>query len=198
MGDVDVTGALRRYWIAGATVLAITIIVTIAATARQTPMYEAAAQLVVAPAPATSDTADVIRSLESLERRTVVATFARMAATDETREAAATQLRLDPKSARRFRTRGSVVPNTNIIRIDTRGPDPARAAAVANATAGVIARDAQSLYRVYVLRPLSRATPPSRPAYPDPQRNLIVGVAVGTALAFAIMLALARLRRPRA
>jgi capsular polysaccharide biosynthesis protein len=176
--SIDVMRALWRNAIPAMFVFIGTVVIAVVATAFQTPIYESAAQLIVAPAPDTGDTSDVIRSLETLERRTVVATFARMA----------------NQRGGAFDTRASVVPNTNIIRIDTRGPDPKRAAAIANAAAAKLAFDAHALYRVYVLRMLQPATPAQRPVYPDRQRNYIVGFAVACALALATALALERLR----
>ena len=192
--DIDYLGALRRNWIIVIALLVAALVVTAVVTAGQTPVYETSAQLVVAPANALADPADLVRALETLERRTVVATFARMASTDELRAAVAETLKLDARRAREFRTHGSVVPNTNIIRIDTRGPDPKLAAAIANATAMRTAAEAAALYRVYSLRFLARATPPGGPAYPDRQRNFLVGGAIGLFLGVAAALARERLR----
>jgi len=192
--EIDYAGALRRNWIIVIVILAVTLVVTAIVTARQTPVYEASAQLVVAPTGGTTNPADLVRALETLERRTVVATFARITSTDESRAAVAQSLNLDPKRARAFRTHGSVVPNTNIIRIDTRGPDPKIAAAIANAAAARTATEAEALYRIYSLRFLTKATPPGAPAYPDRQRNFLAGGAIGIFLGIATALARERLR----
>ena len=193
MQQIDSLGALRRNWLLILAALVLALVATAVVTARQTPVYETSAQLVAAPAEMT-DPADVVRALETLERRTVVATFARMAATDEMRDAVAQSLRLDPRRAHAYRSHGSVVPNTNIIRIDTRGPDPKLAAAIANATAARTASEAAALYRIYVLRPLAQAVPPPSPAYPDRQRNFLVGAAIGVFLGVAAALARERVR----
>ncbi len=192
--EFDYPGALRRGWILLVAIIVVALIVTAIVTARQRPVYEASAQIVAAPSAAITDPADQVRALETLERRTVVATFARMAATNESRDAVAQALKLDPKRARDFRTRGSVVPSTNIIRIDTRGPDPRLAAVIANATAERTAREAEALYGVYSLRFLARATPPGGPAYPNRRRNFLVGGAIGLFLGIATALARERLR----
>ena len=192
--EFDYPGALRRNWLIVVVIVAAALIVTAIVTSRQMPVYETSAQLVAAPSPAITDPDDVVRTLETLERRTVVATFARMAATDDSRNAVAQSLKLDPHRARAFRTVGSVVPNTNIIRIDTRGPDPKLAAEIANATAERTAREAEALYRVFSLRFLARAAPPRGPAYPDRRRNFLAGTALGLFLGMAAALARERLR----
>ena len=193
--DIDYAGALRRNWIAALVTLIATVSVAAAVTAMRTPIYESAAQVIVAPARATAEVADVIRSVETLERRTIVATFARIAASDAVHRSAAADLRLAENEARRFRVSGSVVSNTNIIRIEARGPNPATAARFANAAALITAREAEALYRVYTLRVLTPARAPSRPVYPDRQRNYLVGVVLGLLFGFAVALAADRVRR---
>jgi len=191
---MDYVGSLRRNWILVIVIFAIALVATAIITARQTPVYETSAQLVVAPSASARDAADVVRTLDTLERRTVVATFARIAATEESRIAVAQALKVPVERIRAFRTHGSVVPSTNIIRIDTRGPDPAMAASIANATAERTAREAEALYRVYSLRFLARATPPRAPVCPDRQPNYVVGATTGLFLGVALALARERLR----
>lgn len=193
--DIDYAGALRRNWILALVTIALTLIVTAAVTMTRKPVYESAAQVIVGPARSTTDIADVIRSVETLERRTVVATFARIAASDAVHRAAAADLRMTERDARRFRVSGSVVSNTNIIRIEARGPNGATAARFANAAAVITAREAEALYRVYTLRVLTPATAPSKPVYPERQRNYLVGLVLGVLLGFAVALAADRARR---
>ena len=195
MNELDYAGAVRRNWIVVAAVLSFALIVTAIVTSTQTPKYESSAQLVVAPSPSISDPADLVRTLETLERRTVVATFARMPSTDDSRSSVAAALRLPERDARKFRVHGSVVPNTNIIRISAEGPDPAVAASMANTAAELTARQAEALYRVYSLQFLGRATPARSPVHPDRQRNFLVGGALGLVLGVVAALAAERMRR---
>ena len=193
--DIDYGGALRRNWLPAAATLVATLVVTAVLTATRTPVYESAAQLIVAPTRTTTEISDVVRSVETLERRTIIATFARMAASDAIHRDAAATLELPRDVARRFRVSGSVVSNTNILRIEARGPDPEIAARFANAAALSTAREAEALYRVFTLRLLAEASPPSGPVYPDRQRNYLVGLALGIAFGFAAALAVDRMRR---
>jgi capsular polysaccharide biosynthesis protein len=193
--NVDIVRSLRRGWwlilllaVVGAGTAALV-------TARQEPVYETSAMLVVAPTPETTDTSEIIRSLDALDRRTVIATFARIPSTREVRQAVGEELGMHRREIRLFRIRGSVVTSTNILRIEVSGPDGEKAAAIANSAAVITARDAHSLYRVYSLRLLARAESPGRPSFPDPRRNLLVGVALGVFLGIAAALVLDRLRR---
>lgn len=196
--QIDYFGALRRNWHVLATVLFATILTSVIATALQDRIYESSAQLVVSPTTAPMDPSDTIRAVETLERRTVVATFARMASAPDVLTALQSELKLTKEQARGLRITGSVIPSTNIIRIDVRGSDPRVAADAANIAADITARNAASLYRVYELRFLSRAVAPAAPVHPDRRRNLLVGATLGLVLGFAAALAADRLRRSAA
>ena len=191
--NIDVLRALRRNWILAVLVVAAALAATAIVTATQEPVYSASAQLVVAPA-ASQSTADVIRGLETLERRTVVATFARIPSTPEVHQEVAAAMRLE--GSRRFRAHASVVPNTNVIRIVAEGPDATKTAEFANLVASATARRAEALYRVYALPQLEAARRPGRPAFPDKRRNYLVGAALGVLAGVMAALAVERLRGP--
>lgn len=194
MKELDYLGALIRHWKVIAAATAAALIATLIVTAMQERVYETSAHLIVAPATGTRNTSDVIRSVETLDRRTVVATFARMTSTSGVQRSIAASLSLPPERAAEFDTRASVVPNTNVIRISVSGPDPRLAAKIANAAASFTARQAEALYRIYALRTLSEATPPENATYPDPSRNLTIGLALGLFIGIAAALTLERFR----
>lgn len=168
----------RRWWIV---LLAVAIALAAAAwaTSRQEPVYRASTTMAVIPNSQVAGTEDVLRSLDTLERRTVVATFARIPATAETREAAARQLGIDGRELRGYRLQASVLPNTNIIKLDVEGPDRQRVARVANTAAEVTRMEAGRMYRIYTMHTLEKATPARRPVSPDPARNLLVSGLLG-------------------
>lgn len=193
--SIDVSAALRRWWWVIVVLVGVALAVTAVLTARQRPIFESAALLAVAPSSEIRDPSEVVRALDTLERRTVVATFARIPSTPGMRESVAEEMGVAAKELRGYRIRGSVVPNTNILRVDVEGSDPKTAADAANAAAKVTAREARSLYRVFSMRELALAVPARRPSYPDPQRNYLVGGAVGLVLGIAAALVLDRARR---
>lgn len=189
--------ALRR----GSWLVLVVVLVAVAVawwwTSRQSPTYQASALLVVAPNTEVEDTTDLLRSLETLERRTVVATFARLPASPETAAEVAERLGVEPREIRYYWIGGAVVPNTNIVRIDVYGPDPERAAEVANAAARVVRREARHLYQIYSLREMGRAEPPSRPVRPDARRNVVVAAILGLFLGVLAALTLEAVRSRR-
>ncbi|HVS14497.1 MAG TPA: hypothetical protein VMV46_11265 [Thermoanaerobaculia bacterium] len=197
MTDVAIFGRTlrRRWWVP---LLAAGVAVTAAAigTTRQEAVYDAHATLVVTPSSQVTDTSDLLRSLDTLERRTIVATFARLASRAETRERAAARMGVEPGDLRGYSVRAAVVPNTNLIRVQVRGPEAEPVAGLADATAEVIRDEARRLYRVYSLHVVEAAVTPWRPVQPDLRRNLMVSAAVGLFFGALAAVALEAARAP--
>lgn len=195
--DHAVVGVFRRSWWIVAIAWGATLAATALLTARQTPVYRASASLVVVPQTTIAE-ADLVRSLDTLDRRTIVATFAKLPSTPETRAAAAPLAGLSSRDATEYAVLAGVVPNTNIIKIDVEGPDPSRAAQLCNAVADVVGRTAPQLYRIFALQTIERAVPRSRPERPDMRRNLVAGAIVGLLVGAAAAAAGDYVRRRRA
>ena len=66
--------------------------------------------------------------------------------------------------------------------MDATGPDPVRAAEIANAAALVTRDQARRIYRIYSMRDLAQAVPRRGPVFPDPQRNYLVAAIIGLGL----------------
>jgi succinoglycan biosynthesis transport protein ExoP len=170
--------ALRKgWWVVALAVLA-SLGAAAAFTARQTPVYRASATVVVAPNTSVEGVADVLRTLETLERRSVIATFARIPSSPQMRAAVAQRLEL-PEGLRGIRIEGSVLPSTNILTIDVEGESAEQVAAIANAAADAMREEVRSLYRTFTTRRLSDAVVPPRPIRPDPRRNYVVAALLG-------------------
>jgi capsular polysaccharide biosynthesis protein len=190
-----VLNAVRRGWWVVAAVVAAAIGASIAITAAVTPVYRAETLMVVTPHSSVQDSGDILKSLETLERRTVVATFARIATTQETREAAAAAAGLNPERSGDFRVEASVLPSTNIIRIEVEGENAAATASLANQLGTLTARSAESMYRIYTISTLASATAPRSPVRPDKRRNYLVAITAGALIGLVAAFVLEHLRR---
>lgn len=171
-------GLLRGWWIV-LLALAVALGVAFWLTGREPAVYAAEALLVVTPSSELETNEELLDAIEALERRTVVATFARLPASPQIRQDAAERIEVEPREIRSYRVSASVLPNTNVLRVEVEGPDAERAAAVANAVAASTRRQARSLYRIYSLREVALAEPPRRPVRPDLERNLAVAAVLG-------------------
>lgn len=187
--------ALRRGW----WVLLVAILFSVGTawwiTSREEPRFAAEALLVVAPHRNLKDPSDIIRSIETLERRTVLATLAKIPGRAETKELASAELGWDTATLRRYWIGGSVVPQTNLLRIQVQGPDAEGAARLATAAAHATRHEADRIYRVYYLRMLEEAEVSRRPIRPQPGRNLLVAGVLGLFVGIGAALSLEILRR---
>ena len=180
---------IRQGWWIGLLGLLASLAAAAVATSRQRPVYRASTVVVVTPNSDVEGTTDILRSLETLDRRSVIATFARIPLTGEALAAAALRLGPTQPELGAYRVEASVLPSTNMIRIDVEGPDGRAAADLANALAAVTKEEVRGLYRIFTLKVLAEARAASRPALPDLRRNLVVagilGLFLGVAAAFA-------------
>jgi capsular polysaccharide biosynthesis protein len=182
--------ALRARWAIIAAMGVTALAAATLFTARETPLYGAVASATIAPAPHLTESAELQRSLETLERRTVVATFVLVAGARETKLRAASALRLDTAAVSAYSVSASVAPSSNVIRIRVQGPDPARASDLANAISQVTGAKASQLYRLFTIQPLDPSTPPVQPAHPNGKRNAVVagilGLFIGLVVAMGV------------
>lgn len=176
-----------RWWIV-AVVVALCLSAAAFFTSRQPTVYRASTLLLVKPDSTVAEPVDQLRSLETLERRTILATFARLVDTDRLRKEANAELGRG-KASDRFRVESSIVPNTNLIRIMVTGPDPDGAAALANALARTTRSEARRTYPIFTMELVEPASAQhGPPAAPSPRRNyavaLVLGLFVGLGAAF--------------
>jgi uncharacterized protein involved in exopolysaccharide biosynthesis len=170
---------LRRWWWLVPSAAAVAGGLALVATTRETPTYAATATAAVAPSSDVHEPSDVLRSLETLERRTVVATFASMASTRESMARAAAVMGVEPGELLGYSVNASVISSTNLIRVRVEGPDPGRAAALANATLVVAEEDARRLYHLFRIERVEAAAVAQSPIHPDPVRSVGVAALVG-------------------
>lgn len=185
----------RRWWIV-LIVLVAAIGTALFFTSRQRSVYRASTTLVVKPSGLVQETETMLRSLATLERRSVIATFAKIPGTRRVKESVAKSLDLTESEVRRYKIHASVIPNTNIISLQVLGPKRDMVAEVARAAASKTQREALSLYRVFALEPLEGPVAPRRPIYPNPQRNAVAAAILGLFLGIGAALVFDRLRRP--
>jgi capsular polysaccharide biosynthesis protein len=170
---------LRRWWWLPLSAALVAGSVAFLLARRQVPTYAATATAVVSPSAEVQETADLLRSLETLERRTVIATFARLASLRESRRRMAASMGIEAGELSGYSVNASVISSSNLILVRVEGPDPRRAAALADATLAVTDENARRLYRLFTVEQVGAATVASRPIHPDPVRSVGVAVIIG-------------------
>lgn len=168
----------RGWWLIAAAIL-LSVLMAAGLTATTEPTFGARATWVVVPNTRIEDPSDILRSLETLERRTIVATFARLPGTRSARNTLEQRLELETRALSAYSLRGTIVPYTNLIRFEVEGPDSEMAARAANGLARQIRSEVRSMYRLFTIREVESARASSRPLRPDWRRNLVVGALIG-------------------
>lgn len=156
----------------------------------QEPLYRSSATLAVVPDTSLEGASDVLNTVEVLDRRTMVATLARLAASEVVRERAAGRMGRSLEELGAYRVDARVIPNTYLMDVTVRGPEPETAAGLAQGVAEAAVAEAGGYYRVFALRVLDRAATPQGPVARSEQRSYVVagllGLFVGVLAAFGV------------
>ncbi len=175
-------------WLLILAALLVVVIATMALTFTQTPTYLTTTTFVVSPSASLKDVNSVLQGLDTLSRQNVDETYNNVVTSRAVVDAAAAELGLSPAELKRYKVTSDVAQNANILTISVEGPDPVRAAALANHVGAQSVRYVQGLYEAYDLKPLDAAVAPKDPVSPNKMANLllsiIVGLGLGVALAF--------------
>lgn len=173
----DVLHGIRRRW---HLVVVTTLVVTLCSwslAALQPKRYRAFCIAALMPS-ADLNATELLRTVDSLERRNIIATVSVLATTPLTR--AQVLASLPPEYAQGNYTIDSrVLPNTNLFRIEVEGDDPVRAAEMANRIPKLVGAQAAQMYRVYGVTNVSAALPPHEPYSPQPGRAIAAGLFLG-------------------
>jgi uncharacterized protein involved in exopolysaccharide biosynthesis len=197
MSPKDIKVFLQRYW--WIILLAFSIGFGSAAffAERRAPTYRATTTLVVGPNENLKTTREVIDSLNTLDRRSVVATFARLPPSRTVRQRAEQQLQLPEAQLAPYDVKTAVVPDTNILEVSVEGPNPRQAAALADAVAEQTTLYTREFYNIYGMKVLDRAQEPTAAVGPGLSRSMLVGAALGLLIGVGAAMFFDYVRRTR-
>jgi diguanylate cyclase (GGDEF)-like protein len=187
---------LRSWWIVVLTMLSAVFAALITAYFT-TPIYRASARFIVLPNPTfLGGESDVIYSLDTLDKRTVITTYAEILNSPTIYQGMFDQLGLQGVSMADYTYNAVVLPETNIVELSMQGPDPEMVAFLTNSLGQKVVEYVVNLYKVYDMNLLDAATVPVIPVTPQPLRDAAVALVVGAALGVAIALTRELLRAP--
>ena len=170
--------ALRYWW-----VVLLTVAIALGSTAwfarQQAPTYRATATLVLAPIVGLADTREITDALNTLDRRSVVASLAMVPSSRTVKEQARAELKLSDAQLKLYAVQTAVVPDTNVIEVNVEGPNPRVDAALASAVAAQSIARTPVYYDIYVLKVLDWPIVPTEAIGPGLVRKLTVGGLIG-------------------
>ncbi|HJW90699.1 MAG TPA: Wzz/FepE/Etk N-terminal domain-containing protein [Anaerolineales bacterium] len=189
--------ALRKNWwlVALTTLAAMAVALSVSYLSR--PVYRASARLILSPDPSLLQQGnDVVNSLNTLDKRSIIATYAEVLNSNRILNETVSRLEISPESLEGFRFSTAVLPETNILEFTVEGPDAQVIVLLANSIGQQAIEYIRSLYTVYTINLLDPATPPVRPISPQPLRDSLLALVLGTAVGGLLAIAKAQLLTP--
>lgn len=188
----DALRRIGRHWKLIIAIAAVATLIAWMFAALQPKRYRASAIAAVTPNVNTLAVSEVLRGVDTLERRTLVATIAALASTPLTRRQT-----IGSEEGDGYTIEAVVMPNTNLLRVNVEGADPKRVATIANKVPDVIGAQTTAMYKFYRVTMASEAGVPHVAAYPRVGRTVAAGLLVGLALGAIVAYSIDR-RRPAA
>ncbi|HEX6099082.1 MAG TPA: hypothetical protein VF432_22405 [Thermoanaerobaculia bacterium] len=187
----EVLLALRTRW---PVIVLATILTALAAWligAMQPKRYRASTFAAIVPLAEKLGTEEQIRATQALDQRTIVATVASLVSMPVITGAAI------PPAEKDYDLRAVVLPNTNVLRIEVDGANPARAAAIANTIPALLSARTGTLFGLYGVKLVSPASDADL-IFPRMERILAAGLVIGAIIGLTLAWVLTAMRRPPA
>ena len=144
------------------------------------PQYSSVARFIIIPSASLTSGADVVRSLDTLDRRSVVATYAEVMNSSRIFESASEFIGDDPLVLiKDYKVQAVDLPDSSVLELTVSGPNPVLAAKLANAIGYQAISFTRSLNLIYDLNFLDTALPAELPFSPVPLRDGAVALALG-------------------
>lgn len=177
----------KNWWLILLTAMT-ALTVSLAISYAAVPQYRSIARFIIIPSSTLTSGADVVRSLDTLDRRSVVATYAEVMNSSRILEGSADFLGLDANTIiKDYKIQAVDLPDSSVLELTVSGPNRELAAQLANAIGFQSITFTRSLNLIYELNFLDTAIPAELPFSPEPLRDglvaLLLGVGIGGVLA---------------
>lgn len=155
------------------------------------PVYATSSRFVVSPnASVYANSWDIVSSLDTLDRRSIVNTYKEIIASPAVYGSNPKIQNIPPDILEeKYNVSVVVIPETNILELTVEGPDPDTIILVSKAIGDQALDYINRLYPVYNFTIIEEPQLPTKPVRPEPVRNaglaLLVGAVLGVGLAFS-------------
>lgn len=151
------------------------------------PQYSATARFIIIPSSSLKTSSEVINSLNTLDRASVVATYVEIMNSDKILVDSLTFLNVNPDSIKDYTIQAVALPSSSVLELTVTGPDPKLVADLSNAIGQQTIIFANSISFILVINFLDAATLPTIPLTPQPLRDaglaLVMGIFIGSIFA---------------
>ena len=172
----------KNWWLILLTAMT-ALTVSLAISYAAVPQYRSVARFIIIPSSTLTSGADVVRSLDTLDRRSVVATYAEVMNSSRILDGSADFLGLNASEIiKDYSIQAVDLPDSSVLELTVSGPNPSLTAQLANAIGLQSITFTRSLNLIYELNFLDTAIPAELPFSPEPLRDGLVALVLGTAL----------------
>lgn len=151
------------------------------------PQYMAAARFFISPSSSLKTTSEVVNSLNTLDRESVVSTYAEVMNSDRIINDSAALIQISPQIMGDYVVTAVVLPTSTVLELTVSGPNPQVVAELANMIGKQTIAFTDSINYIFDMNFLDIASPPDAPFSPQPLRDagysLGLGAIVGALLA---------------
>ena len=151
------------------------------------PRYSATARFIIIPSPSLKTSSEVINSLNTLDRVTVVSTYVEVMNSNKILADSLASLNVDRSSIDDYTVQAVALPSSSVLELTVTGSDPKLVADLSNAIGQQTIVFANSISFILSINFLDTATPPTVPLTPQPLRDalfaLVIGIVVGSLFA---------------
>jgi diguanylate cyclase (GGDEF)-like protein len=176
----------KGWWIillAGLVALASSLVVSFLTP----PQYSATARFIIIPSPSLKTSGEVINSLNTLDRVSVVATYVEVMNSEKIFQDSLAFLNLSSASMEGYTVQAFALPSSSVLELTVTGSDPDLVAELSNAIGQQTIIFANSINFILTINFLDVATPSTDPISPQPLRDaglaLVIGVVIGSVFA---------------
>lgn len=150
----------RGWWIIALTTL-IAFAAALLASFLAVPQYKAVARFIIAPGTRLINGTDVLNGLSTLDRQSVISTYAEVMNSDRIYSDALNFMHAEATDLRGYSYDAIIVASSSVVELTVTGPDPKTAADLANAIGYQTINFTRQLNQVYAVDFLDVAVPPT-------------------------------------
>lgn len=188
----------RSWWIVVLTALS-AVLAALMSAYSSTPIYSSSTRYIVSPNPSYlggSVDYNLIYSLDTLDKRSIITTYAEVLNSPKIFNETARSLGLSDDQISKYTYSAVVFPETTIIDFSVTGPNPELVVMLATAVGQNAVSYVENLYQVYNVGVLDPPSVPTEPISPQPFRDAGVALIVGLTLGIGLALVRELLRTP--
>ncbi|MBI9043225.1 MAG: transposase [Anaerolineaceae bacterium] len=160
------------------------------------PSYQATVRMLVIPNPEISTGKEFLDSLETLDQRSIIMTYAEMIDSQYMFVSVEDDLGLNSEELEKYEQKTVVLPDATIMELTVSGPDRKVVAIWANQIASEAIQYVNNLYQVYVISILDEAKIPTEASSPKPARDVMMAAAMGILVGAMMAIIREQLRTP--